>query len=101
MDTFATRTGRKQMNFKKEVAINIESAKEHLKSKLKSIKGIMGIGITNEDDGTFCLMVNVSEAISEKNKKRIPESIDGVAIQQNTVSGSIHFQSGESHYVVR
>jgi len=45
---------------------NIQKTKERVKSNLHEIKGIRGVGISRNQSGHLCVLVNVSPSLSEK-----------------------------------
>ncbi len=71
---------------------NVIKAKEELKSSLKDITGIRGIGIgRNGTDAPFVL-INVDEAISSSEKKKIPAEFNDIKVVIQTLK-SIAFQN--------
>lgn len=70
---------------------DVFQAKEKVKNMLREVPGIKGIGITWDDDGQPCVLVNVEFGIIEANRHKIPDKINGIPILVSEVS-NIHLE---------
>lgn len=74
----------------------VRDAKSSLKDKLKPVpKWLKGIGISNNNDGNYCLQVNVSEINNEV--LLLPKEINGVSLKI-TVVGIINARDTDKNY---
>ena len=77
---------------------DIQGAKEKLKSLLKDVKGIEGIGIAVENDGVQSVIVNINRRSFNKYKNTIPLDIDGFKIETQIVAKAIFQHSHNRHF---
>jgi hypothetical protein len=55
-------------------------ARDKARELLDGVDGVRGIGVTWDEDGTPCVRVNVTHAISEEDLHRIPDLIEEVGV---------------------